>query len=175
MIARGAEAMLNGQVGKLESIAGDGEAVKRNYLRVECSSDLVAALRDSCERTLDGVHDNFTFAVEGTPYPCAPNVERQLLRIGHEAHLNAARHARANSIQLFLDYRPGRILMCESDDGCGFDVDDVRERRNGHLGLITMAERAREAGGDLSINSVIGVGTRIAVEVPASRSGGEVS
>ena len=139
------------------------------------AGDLVAALRDSCERTLDGVHDNFTFAVEGTPYPCAPNVERQLLRIGHEALLNAARHARANSIQLFLDYRPDRILMCVSDDGCGFDVDDVRQRRNGHLGLITMAERAREAGGDLSIDSVIGVGTRIAVEVPTSRSGGEVS
>jgi two-component system sensor kinase len=50
------------------------------------------------------------------------------------------------------------------DNGIGFDVDLAGQRRS--LGLIGMRERARLAGGRLSVESRPGQGTTIMVEVP---------
>jgi signal transduction histidine kinase len=55
------------------------------------------------------------------------------------------------------------------DDGCGFDVVDVRSRPTAalHLGLDTMIERVRAAGGDVTIDSAPGAGTTVRFAVPA--------
>ena len=54
-----------------------------------------------------------------------------------------------------------------SDDGAGFDPDAAMK---GHgLGLIGMRERLMAVGGDCSINSEFGAGTRILARVPIRR------
>jgi signal transduction histidine kinase len=55
------------------------------------------------------------------------------------------------------------------DDGCGFDVGDVRSRPSAalHLGLDTMIERVRAAGGEIAIDSTPGAGTTVRFTVPA--------
>lgn len=47
------------------------------------------------------------------------------------------------------------------DDGCGFDVADAKKRAvEGHsLGLVSLQERAKLAGGETEIISTIGQGT----------------
>jgi len=51
-----------------------------------------------------------------------------------------------------------------SDDGAGFDPQ--AKRTSGSLGLVSMNERARFAGGRLIIDSHPGAGTRVEVCVP---------
>jgi signal transduction histidine kinase len=51
-----------------------------------------------------------------------------------------------------------------SDTGRGFDL-AVAEGGSG-LGLVSMAERVRSLGGDLSVRSAIDQGTRIEASVP---------
>jgi two-component system NarL family sensor kinase len=55
-----------------------------------------------------------------------------------------------------------------ADDGRGFRPDQ-RERRleEGHLGLSLVEELTRQSGGDLTITSAEGVGTRVELVVPA--------
>ena len=49
------------------------------------------------------------------------------------------------------------------DDGCGFDPD---EPGGSALGLLSMSERAREIGAELSIQSAPGHGTRLLLSAP---------
>ena len=51
-----------------------------------------------------------------------------------------------------------------SDDGRGFDVKAAAE--SGRLGLRSMAARIRELGGEVTINSEPGAGTRVEVRLP---------
>jgi signal transduction histidine kinase len=51
------------------------------------------------------------------------------------------------------------------DDGVGFDPCPGGERPRG-LGLVGMRERASFLGGDISVASKPGEGTRIKVDVP---------
>lgn len=51
------------------------------------------------------------------------------------------------------------------DDGVGFGPADADRS---HFGLRLVADRAREAGGELEIQSTPGRGTRVRLTVPAS-------
>jgi len=54
-----------------------------------------------------------------------------------------------------------------SDGGTGFDV---ASKKNGKgLGLVSMAERIRQANGTISIDSEPNMGTRIRARVPLAR------
>ena len=63
----------------------------------------------------------------------------------------------------------GRAVLTVADDGAGFEVpDDLDELARGrHFGLAGMRERARLAGGDLSVESEPGEGCVLSVWVPA--------
>jgi signal transduction histidine kinase len=56
------------------------------------------------------------------------------------------------------------------DDGLGFDPAQVGLRG---LGIVGMRERARNAGGELAIDSHPGAGTRVRVAIPSIGSGGD--
>ena len=60
----------------------------------------------------------------------------------------------------------GTLVLTVTDDGCGFDPDGP-EVRGQRLGLTSMEERATELGGTLSVNSTLGEGTTVRLEVPA--------
>jgi signal transduction histidine kinase len=101
--------------------------------------------------------------VEGEA-PVAAAIEADVFRIAQEALHNALRHAQAAHIEVRLRCEPGRVQLGVSDDGVGFDRGAVRSRS---LGLTTMAERARAAGGALAIETAPGAGTTVRLEVPA--------
>jgi nitrate/nitrite-specific signal transduction histidine kinase len=52
------------------------------------------------------------------------------------------------------------VEMCISDDGCGFDVNNVP---SDHLGLGIMNERAQDIGAVLEMKSEPGHGTQVIV------------
>lgn len=87
----------------------------------------------------------------------------QLTRIVNECLQNILRHARANTVTVTLDRRNGNVLISIRDDGVGFEVDSVAAER---LGLRIMRERAKSAGGSVSIVSG-SQGTTVFIDVPA--------
>lgn len=87
-----------------------------------------------------------------------------LFHICQEALANVGKHASARKVGLSMWTTADRVLVEISDDGEGFDPEQMRLTL-GH-GLSNMLTRARNAGGDLEITSEPGVGTTILAWVP---------
>jgi PAS domain S-box-containing protein len=86
-----------------------------------------------------------------------------IFRIIQEGLSNVSKHSGGDSVSISLLQRRGFINLEIIDNGKGFDLDKTLYTRgdNGGLGLTSMRERAELAGGSLSIDSTIGVGTVI--------------
>ncbi|MBN1991385.1 MAG: GAF domain-containing protein [Anaerolineae bacterium] len=127
---------------------------------------LVAALRQYI-KNFDQQHDNLTVQFEMIGLGdgrLPPAVETNLYRIVQEALTNVVRHAQATRIAVLLERRGDQMLTIVEDNGVGFDPQAAEQ--NSRLGLLGMRERAEMLGGTLVIESTIGTGTTIYVEVP---------
>jgi PAS domain S-box-containing protein len=87
-------------------------------------------------------------------------VKTAFYRIAQEALNNVAKHSGASQAGVILDYQPNMVKMVVSDNGKGFDMQDIRGQS---LGLGIMRERAREINAQLSVDSEVNDGTRITV------------
>jgi signal transduction histidine kinase len=99
-------------------------------------------------------------AITGTPRTASPPVELALYRAVQEALTNCRKHAQATRVRIELAYQPDRIRLSVEDDGRG------AAEPTGGFGLIGVRERARLAGGQLTIRSADGAGFALAIEVP---------
>ncbi len=84
-----------------------------------------------------------------------------IYRLVQEAINNSARHASARTIEVEVRREADRVRCSVRDDGTGFDTRFVRG-----LGLLGMEERVRRLGGKIEIDSQLGRGTVIRVELP---------
>jgi PAS domain S-box-containing protein len=95
----------------------------------------------------------------------SPDVEITLYRVVQEALTNVVRHAQATRVSIVLQRKLGVVAGIIEDNGQGFDVDLALQ--GGRLGLFGMQERAEMLGGRLVVESTIGQGTTVFVELPA--------
>jgi len=96
----------------------------------------------------------------------SPEVEAVFFRVAQEAIRNASAHAEPTTIDVAVRSADGRASLTVADDGRGFARPGARWP-TGHFGLQLMRDLARDAEGELSVDSAPGRGTRIRVEVPA--------
>ena len=99
-------------------------------------------------------------------------VKLVVYRIFQESLNNARKHAQAGQVEATLDVWPNCVRLEVRDDGIGFAVpahlgDWIDANR---LGLVGMRARATELGGDLEVDSEMGKGTLICVEIPLTAS-----
>ena len=105
--------------------------------------------------------------VEGPRKRLPSPIEIALYRVAQEALRNATKHSRANRVDIRLAVESNGVSCSIRDDGRGFDVAAVLDRRGDRgLGLIGMRERLNAVGGQFNINSAPGRGTEIRVAVP---------
>jgi signal transduction histidine kinase len=104
----------------------------------------------------------------------APTAEVALLRIGQEALSNIARHGRADHVDVELRAQAQELILSVRDDGVGFDPAAGAPRED-CFGLDGMAERARNAGGTLTVVSSPGQGTTVTTRLPLTEAGVEAN
>jgi len=96
-----------------------------------------------------------------------------LYRVAQESLTNVAKHAHARRVHVSLRAFRDRIQMQIQDDGRGFRVDQrPAAPAIKRLGLVGMRERVRLIHGQWSVNSVLGKGTTILVEIPTKDGNG---
>jgi PAS domain S-box-containing protein len=100
-------------------------------------------------------------------------VETALYRILQEALSNVARHAGAGRVWVRLDRHAGSMTLVVEDNGRGFDPvhPPAPATAARGLGIHSMRERAAVHKGALTIDSLPGRGTRVAVEIPLPAEG----
>jgi len=132
-------------------------------------SGLGAALQLLADQTARETGASAEVDVDARRYD--PAVEELVYRTVQEALANARKHASPTAITVRLGENGGTGLVGEvADDGRGFDPVLIQRRSDAalHLGLESMMERIRAAGGDVDLTSAPGRGTRIAFSVPLS-------
>ncbi|MGG0888343.1 sensor histidine kinase [Cytobacillus horneckiae] len=89
--------------------------------------------------------------------------EVALFRLIQEAVQNAIKHAESNEIAVKLEINKMRVAVVIKDDGKGFDTN---EKKAQSFGIIGMRERVELLEGQLSIDSHIGKGTIVIIQIP---------
>ena len=133
---------------------------------------LVATIRAYAQTHLEAVGIHAAFRSRGLSGRLAPAVETALFRIIQEALHNITKHAEAHNVKIQLGVRAGKITAIVEDDGKGFDVESIFGSRieGRSLGLLGIQERASLLGGTFNIESQVGHGTRLIVEIPIADS-----
>ena len=129
---------------------------------------LAAGIKTLCEEVSEHHHIQIDFSLSGFPAVLSPDVSLCVYRVAQESLHNITKHSGARTAQVSLMKTSRAIHLRVSDTGCGFD-NGSSGTRNG-LGLISMKERMRLAGGTITIRSRSMIGTQIDVQVPLAAS-----
>jgi signal transduction histidine kinase len=133
---------------------------------------LMPALLWLFERYTTRLHVHVSFEQRGIDRRFLSPVEIAAFRIVQEALTNVARHAGAKRVTVRLWADDSTLGIQVVDDGAGFDPDALVSK-GAASGLAGMRERALLLGGQLSIESRPGSGTRLTVELPLEPSEGQ--
>jgi two-component system, NarL family, sensor kinase len=129
---------------------------------------LVAALRGYC-RGFEQEHGlPVKFRTDGELSAVPSDAALCLYRVAQEGLGNVARHAKASIARVTIRREGNDVVLTIGDDGHGFDLAEARRQRG--LGLISLEERIRLAGGHLTIDSQPEQGTELRITVPLSEA-----
>ena len=95
-------------------------------------------------------------------------VEINIYRIVQEAINNAIKYANSSHILVSLSHSKNILSIVIDDDGQGFEPSKVKKVKNGDggMGMTFMKERIKYIEGRLFLNSELGKGTRVTLNIP---------
>jgi signal transduction histidine kinase len=179
LLNRGSERRARSSVEKARELArGALREARRSVWNLRpaplSATGLVAAIGHEVEAWEERTGIPARFKARSVPqHPSlAPTAEVALLRIGQEALSNVARHGRAEHVDVELRAQAQELILSVRDDGIGFDP-AATAPRDDCFGLDGMAERARNAGGTLTVVSSPGRGTTVTTRLPLTEAGVE--
>jgi signal transduction histidine kinase len=123
-----------------------------------------AAVKEVSARSGQGLP--LVVSCEGPAVDLAPETTAVVVRVLTEALANAALHAAAEHVEVRLRVGEARLTLEIEDDGVGFRPAEAGGPGDGHFGLTLMRERARSAGGLLTVTSAPDLGACVKLEVP---------
>jgi len=100
------------------------------------------------------------------PYPLPLVTAVTVYRFFQEALLNVIKHADVDDARAELRVDDDWVVAVVSDEGPGFDPDEVRSDRGRHVGLSLLRDRARLVGGALEVASWPAEGTTLTLRLP---------
>jgi signal transduction histidine kinase len=154
-----AQTTINDLTGKVRALSLD--------LRPALLDDkgLIPALTWYLERYTSRTGVQIELCHEGVSCRFSSEIETVAYRIIQESLTNVARYAGIHEATVRLLANTTHLMLCVDDSGRGFDVSSsVAAQTTG--GLSGMYERVQLIGGILTIDSMIGVGTRVIAELP---------
>ena len=94
--------------------------------------------------------------------------EINIYRIVQEAINNAIKYADSSHILVSLSHSKNMLSLVIDDDGKGFEPSKVKKVKNGDggMGMTFMKERIKYIDGRLFLNSELGKGTRVTLNIP---------
>ncbi len=110
-------------------------------------------------------HFKTDLKITGQVYKLDPQKEMVLFRIVQEALHNAVKHSNAAHLQVSASYHTNHFTLTISDDGNGFEPDQLAASQAG-IGLKSMQNRAALIGAAFSLQSSTNKGTSIIIELP---------
>lgn len=101
-----------------------------------------------------------------------PNVQINVLNIIKEALNNIMKHAEADHVKIIFTLGQMELKVSIEDDGEGFDMMIYEKDLSKKMGLNIMRERAYLIGAHIHIDSILGKGSKVEVQIPFKKRGG---
>lgn len=170
---RGADTDLTASLREVEDLIAESIQASRS-LTLELSppilydGGLAPALDWLARRVLD--QHKLVVDVETSPdaEPADEAVKTLLFEAVRELLFNTVKHAGVDEARVTMSREGSRITVLVEDAGAGFDPAAIAsdETLGDHFGLFSIRERLALMGGDMSIESSPGKGTRILLSAP---------
>jgi two-component system sensor histidine kinase DegS len=131
---------------------------------------LVPTLRKFVQDFEENTRIRSVFDTSGKERRLTSAMEAAIFRMVQEAYNNSLKHAQPTFVSLEMSFLEKKVQLLIEDNGVGFHVDLVesRVRTHSHFGLIGMRERVELLQGTMEIESVVGQGTKIRIQVPTT-------
>ncbi|MER5871759.1 sensor histidine kinase [Streptomyces sp. NPDC002044] len=154
------------QLRSIEQTARENFAEARVLVGAAPQSGLTpGSFAATLRRTLDRFTEDtgLTVVADLAEVECDQPTRIALLRCAQESLANVRKHAAASTVDVVLAPRPYGVELEITDDGRGFAVEQARG-----FGLGGMRKRLAELGGELSVTSSVGDGTRVLALIPVN-------
>jgi PAS domain S-box-containing protein len=176
-LSRGETGTVDNYLARLVEVAQNADAdIRESIMALRSTAMLEQGLVPALDKFLRQFGTTYDLRTELTAggelkdLALETTVELDLLRIIQEALANARKHAHARSVTVRLAVQGDCLEMVVEDDGDGFDVAAATGASRQKFGLQMMRERAQKVGGNVAIDSAVGQGTRVRVEIPLTPS-----
>jgi signal transduction histidine kinase len=126
---------------------------------------LIPALRGLVEDFRENHDVDVRFDAPGTAPRISADAELAVFRALQEALSNVARHARASIVDVGLTATNSGLSLIVQDNGMGIDGARMSVSTSSG-GLAGMRERLAALGGELTVETAVGGGARLAAAVP---------
>jgi signal transduction histidine kinase len=163
------EKELTGELQSVEDLTRDSMKQIRQFLSGKDSMTLVAGtlmerLREEAQFLRDGMGLDVILESDPENLDLPQEIERELYYALREGITNVTRHSHASKVEIQLSRTNGTLTGSLTDNGVGFDR---AGQNSGHgFGLSGMEQRVKKIGGELSVKSSPGAGTKISLVVP---------
>lgn len=107
------------------------------------------------------------FNVSGEEKELNSMLSLTIFRIFQEALNNIKKYAKAKNVKVIFYFDKEAINFKIEDDGIGFDTQNIDiDYKNKGFGISSMSERVKLLDGKFTINSKVGIGTKVLVTLP---------
>jgi PAS domain S-box-containing protein len=120
---------------------------------------LSVAITKLCREFSEQYSIKVVCACTGIPAKLDNDIALTFFRVVQEALHNIAKHSGASDVHVEVTGASRALTLIVCDNGAGFNVQESKAAAG--LGLISMRERVHLIGGEFSIDSTPGAGTRI--------------
>jgi PAS domain S-box-containing protein len=128
---------------------------------------LNAAVTDFIDRAKEQAKFNIIFRNELGNKKISEDTAIVIYRVIQEALTNITKHAKAQKMSIRLHSDNNRVHLDITDDGVGFEVDNVSKRKGMlKIGIEGMKERVESLGGEFTITSTPKRGTQLKATLP---------
>nr|WP_276532459.1 sensor histidine kinase [Cytobacillus horneckiae] len=124
---------------------------------------LIPAIRSYLVRFSDHFNIKVQFASDVSSR-LSSDKEIAIYRVIQEGLTNIRKYAETEEASVTISEKEAEISVVIVDHGKGFDSQKITRG----VGLFSMEERARSTNGKLTIHSVLGKGTKVALSIPLS-------
>ncbi len=139
------------------------EMAHTNHVSVMAAHGLIPSIYDLTERIKTAKNIAIEITHYGFENPIDSSLELNVFRIIQELITNIIKHAKAEKIAININLFEDSLSLIIEDDGIGFDLNKIQSKG---IGLKNLFERVKRDGGTLTIDSNIGQGTIIIIEIP---------
>ncbi|MFN6530206.1 sensor histidine kinase [Nostoc sp. ChiSLP03a] len=145
----------------LKDVRQSVSTMRSNPLQEQSLEDAIASLSENFYR-FNGILPIYKINLE---YSLPPEINTAIYRITQESLTNISKYAYATEVKLELTTTKGNLQLIIQDNGKGFDVG----QNTTGFGLHSMRDRTLALGGQFNINSALGSGCKITVNIPLTR------